>query len=162
MNRRRLLAVVPSLALAGCGTLTQQQAGQLQAIIAGAQAIETSLSANVPLLLAAVPLPAAVAADVRAALAALLTATNALAQAPTLAAGVPYVQAIEVALNIIVGIAAGLPLVPEPTHTALVVAALALPPLEAAVGLAVKDGTALAAAIKAKNIKPASAVTAGG
>ena len=84
--------------LAGCGTLSQQQASQLQALIAGAQSIEASLSANVPLLLGAVSLPAAQVATVRAALAAVVSATNALASVPTLAAGVAYVQAIESAL----------------------------------------------------------------
>ena len=45
---------------------------------------------------------------------AVTAATTALARQPTLAAGTPYVQAIEGALNTIVGVVAGLPHVPEP------------------------------------------------
>lgn len=160
ITRRLILsgtALAGAGAVAGCGTLSQQQAAQLQSLIAGAQSIENSLATNVPLLLGAVTLPAAAVASIRAALAALMTATNALAQVPTLAAGVTYVQAIEGALNTIVGVAASIPVIPEPYHTALVVAVLALPPLEALVGRAVQQGTALAATIQTRAITKASA-----
>ncbi len=160
ITRRNLLSSAApfgcALALAGCGTLSEQQAGQLQRLISGAQGIETSLSSNVPLLLGVVHLSAGDVANVRAALAALVVATNALAQVPTLAAGVAYVQAIETALNTIVAVAAGIPLIPEPYHTALVVAALALPALEALVDLAVQQGTALYATIQARRVTAAA------
>lgn len=155
MYRRHLMATTcaAALLLAGCGTLTQQQDTQLHLLIAGAQVLEADLTAAVPELLAGTPaISAKQAAAVRSALAAVTTATAALARQPTLAAGTPYVQAIEGALNTIVGVAAGLPQVPEPAHTDLVLAAKALPALEAIVGLAIKDGSALAAAVKAGQI----------
>lgn len=164
MHRRHLFTLVPATAavvLAGCSAsgqqtaVTAQQSQQLQALIAGAQSIESSLSTNVPLLLGAVKLSAGDQANVRTALAALVQATNALAQAPTLTAGTPYVQTIESTLNTIVTVAASLPIVPEPYHTALVVAALALPPVEALVGLAVQQGTALYVTIQARKVQAA-------
>lgn len=164
ITRRRLLsgaALAGVGAITGCGTLSQQQAAQLQSLITGAQSIETSLATNVPLLLGVVHLSAGDVANVRTALVALVQATNALAQVPTLAAGVQYVQAIETALNTIVTVAAGIPVIPEPYHTALVVAALALPPLEVLVGMAVQQGTALYDTIQAKMITKGQAVSPG-
>ncbi len=162
---RRLLLSGAGLAgvgvITGCGTFSQQQAAQLQSLITGVQSIEMSLATNVPLLLGVVHLSTGDAANARTALAALVQATNALAEVPTLAAGVPYVQAIETALNTIVGVAAGIPVVPEPYHTALVVAALALPPLEVLVGMAVQQGTALYATIQARMITKRPAVSSG-
>ncbi len=159
MKRRHMFAVAPGLglALAGCGTLSQQQATQLQQLIAGAQSIEGSMTTNVPLLLSAVHLSAGDVANVRVALAALVQATNALALVPTIAGGAPYIQVIENSLNVIVAVAASIAIIPEPYHTALVVAALALPPLETMVGLAIQQGTALAATIKARAVAKASA-----
>ncbi len=159
MKRRHIFTAAPGLglALAGCGTLSQQQAAQLQQIIAGAQSIEASMASTVPALLAAVHLSAEDVANVRVALAALVTATTALSQVPTLTAGVSYVQAIETSLNVIVAVAATIPVIPEPYHTALVVAVLALPPIEQLAGLAIQQGTALAATIAAKAITPAAA-----
>ena len=159
MRRRHLIAATPgiALALAGCGTLSQQQATELQQIIAGAQGIETEMASTVPALLAAVRLSAEDVANVRVALAALTTSTTALSQVPTLTAGVSYVQAIESSMNVIVAVAATIPVIPEPYHTALVVAVLALPPLEQLAGLMIQQGTALAATIAAKAVKPAAA-----
>ena len=97
---------------------------------------------------------------IKAAMNGLTGATNALAQVPTIAAGATYVQVIESCLNVIVGIAATIPVIPEPYHTSLVVAALALPPLETLVGLAVQQGTALYATIKAKRMTAAPIVPA--
>ena len=160
MRRRHLVTVAPVagiLALAGCGTLSQQQATELQQLIAGAQSIETEMASTVPALLGAVHLSAEDVANVRTALAALVTTTTALSQVPTLTAGVSYVQAIESSLNVIVTVAATIPVIPEPYHTALVVAVLALPPLEQLAGLMIQQGTALAATIAAKAVKSAAA-----
>ena len=146
--------------VAACGTVNQQQATQLQSLIAGAQSIETSMASVVPALLALpqVKLTPAETTAIKAAMNGLTAATNALAQVPTIAAGATYVQVIESCLNVIVGIAATIPVIPEPYHTSLVVAALALPPLEALVGLAVQQGTALYATIKAKQMNAAPIV----
>ena len=163
MNRRHLFIVVPGIALtlAGCGTLSQQQATQLQSLIAGAQSIETSMTSVVPALLAlpavSTKLTPAEVTAIKAATAGLTSATTALANVPTIQAGASYVQTIETCLNVIVGIAATVPAIPEPYHTSLVVAALALPPLETLVGLEVQQGTALYATIKAKEIAKAAA-----
>ena len=155
-------AVSAALPVSACGTLSQQQATQLQSLIAGAQSIETSMTSVVPALLALPAItarltPAEVTA-IKAATAGLASATSALANVSTIQAGASYVQTIETCLNVIVGVAATVPAIPEPYHTSLVVAALALPPVETLVGLAVQDGTALYATIKAKRVVPAAPV----
>lgn len=163
------LLLLATLPLAGCtGTVTPRQEQQLTSLISGARAVEAGLSAAAPQLLAAIPAaaqaaghplsPAQIAAltgTVNAALTNLHSAVASLAAAPTLTAGTTYVRAIEQAANTIVTVAAGLPVVPEPAHTALVVASLALPPLEALVGTAVTQGTALAATVAAGKVSAA-------
>ena len=99
--------------------------------------------------------PAEVTA-IKAATGGLASATSALANVSTIQAGASYVQTIETCLNVIVGVAATVPAIPEPYHTSLVVATLALPPVETLVGLAVQQGTALYATIQAKKVTPAS------
>lgn len=146
------VAFVPVACSTWTDPLEPQDSDKLRRLIAGAQTIEQSLVSSVPLLLSAVKVSQEDVANVRIALSALVTATNALALAPTLQAGTPQVQAIETALNTIVTVASGLPVIPEPYHTTLVVAALALPPIEALAGLALRDGTALAATIRAGKI----------
>jgi hypothetical protein len=164
MTRRHLCGLMPLVALAGCATAAAPavpSTAELQQLIAGAQALEASLVTNVPLLLAspAVHLSAGDAANVTAGLQGLVQATNALSTATTLTAGTTLsnVQKIETTLNTIVSVAASIPVVPEPEHSALVAAAVALPPLEALVGLAVTQGTALAATIAAGKVTPAAA-----
>ena len=158
MHRRHFLAMAPGIALAGCGTLSQQQAMQSQQLVAGAQALENSLVSFIPIFLASplISLSPAQISILRGAMAGVVTATNALAQAPSLSAGTAQVQAIETALNTIVVVASTIPVIPEPYHTDLVLAALALPPLEALVGLVVQQGTALARTIAAKAVKGAA------
>lgn len=162
---RRLLLSGAALAgvgaVAGCGTLSQQQATQLQSLITGAQSIETSMASVVPALLPLIPMGNNDRANVAQALKNLTAATSALAGVPTIAAGASTVKAIEAALNTIVDVAASIPVIPEPYRTALVVAALALPPLEALADLAVQQGTALYATIQARTLAKAAIPAAG-
>ena len=53
MKRRHLLLLAPiaAIALAGCGTLTQQEAAELQVLIAGARNVEADISAAAPQML---------------------------------------------------------------------------------------------------------------
>ena len=157
MNRRHMFTLAPgaALTLAGCGTLSQQQAAQLQAVIAASQGVGASVSAAVPVLIADMGLSGPTAGALIAASQALGKAVTALAAAPNIAAGATYVATIEIELNVLVGVAASLPIIPEPAHSALVAAALALPALEQLVGLAIREGTALADTIKAGRVVPA-------
>lgn len=156
MHRRHLLTIAPAALLAGCGTLSQQQATQLQALLAGARSIDASISAAVPSIIAVVPgLTAAQKTALTNEVAALHQAVVGLTGITTITEGTTFVQAIETSLNVIVGVAASIPLIPEPYHAGLVIAALALPAVEQLVGLAVTEGTALAATIKAGKVTPA-------
>lgn len=171
ITRRNILsAAAPcgiALTLAACNlktdqplTLTDTQAAQLQSLIAGAQGIEASLASAVPGLIAIMHLTGPTATALLNANNAVAAAVQALGTVPTVAAGATYVQAIESGLNVIVGIAATIPAIPEPYHSGLIVAALALPPLEALAGQAIQQGTALAATIAAKKVS--SPATIGG
>ena len=161
ITRRLLLSGCVSLALpvAACGTLSQQQATQLQSLIAGAQSIQASVMSAAPQVLALLPIGSADRVNATAAIGGLAAAVNGLAGVSTIAAGATYVQAIETALNTVVSAAATIPVIPEPYHTALIVAALALPPVETLVGLTVQQGTALAATIKARKVAAAPTAT---
>ena len=145
-------AVSAVLGTTSCGTISQQQATQLQSLIAGAQSIEASIMSAAPQVLALLPIGSADRVNATAAIGALAAAVNGLAGVSTIAAGATYVQAIEAALNVIVSAAASIPVIPAPCHEMLVIAALALPPIEALVGLAVHEGTALAATIAARKV----------
>lgn len=164
MQRRHLLTLAPSavLALAACGTLSDQQAERLQSLISGAQALQMQVVPVVGVLLPLIPIGSGDSARVQQAVGALTKATTALAGVATVQAGMSYVQAIETALNTIVAVAATLPVIPPPWHQVLVAAALALPPLETLVGVAVQEGTALARTIKARAITKVAAAPAGG
>lgn len=133
----------------------------LQVLIANAKTIETQMAAAVPGILSAEGLSAADVANVKTAFAALQAATNQMQTANSLdtATAISLVKATETALNTIVSVAAGLAIIPEPYHTGLVVAALALPAMETGLDIAVQDGTALAATIKAGNVAAATTTT---
>lgn len=159
MRRRSVLVISPgaALALAGCGTVSQQEAATLQSIIAGANAIELQLVPVVAALLPLIPIGSNDRANVQAATGALSAATSALAGAGSVAAGLTYIQEIEIALNTVVAVAADIPVIPPPYKQYLVAAALALPAIEALAGLAIKAGTALYATIQAKSLSRAPA-----
>ena len=133
-NRRFVLALVAALGLAGCaGTVSQQQAQQLAAIKASAIAVEGVIASAVPPLLAAANVPPATAAEINSAVADISQAVTALEQIATPAAGVPYVRAIEAAVNQVVTAAAPGPALPSKARQELNTRALLLPALEAAV-----------------------------
>ena len=133
-NRRFVLALVAALGLAGCaGTVSQQQAQQLAAIKASAIAVEGGIASAVPPLLAAANVPPATAAEINSAVSAINGAVAALGQIATPAAGVPYVRAIEAAVNQLVTAAATVPALPTKARQELNTLASLLPALEAAV-----------------------------
>lgn len=163
MVTRRVVLLSAPATLAACGTLTQQQATQLQQLIAGAQTIEQAFITNLPLAIVAIStlnggtLPPSTVADIRTVLAGLSQATAGLATVVSLddPATTTKVQAFEQALNVCVAVAATLP-IPPPYSGYLALAAISLPPLEALVGLAVREGTALYQTIKAGRLAVAA------
>ena len=133
-NRRSVLALVAALGLAACaGTVTQQQATQLAALKASAIAVEGVIASAAPTILAAANVPPATAAEINSAVADISQAVTALEQIATPAAGVPYVRAIEAAVNQLVTAAATVPALPTKARQELNTLASLLPALEAAV-----------------------------
>ena len=148
-------AAIPAAMLAGCSHPTPP----VKTLIAGVQAILDAFTANLPAALVAVsaatgrPIPAATTSTVRTVLTNLTTAANGVATVASVTdpTAQTKVQQFETALNTAVAIAATLP-IPEPYHSALVLAVLTLPGLEALVELAIREGTALAATIATKRL----------
>ena len=168
-GRRSFIAMASALGLSGCATMSSTDAAEFQAVVSWANTTADAISTDLALLPTVLPaaatmmnvtLPetqiASTTANITAGLAAFRAATAGLAASGSLDAGASYLKAAEAALNSIVVAAAALPFIPEPMHTNLVVASVALPPLEALLGLAVAKGTALAATIKAGKVTPAA------
>ena len=91
------------------------------------------IASAVPPLLAAANVPPATAAEINSAVSAINGAVAALGQIATPAAGVPYVRAIEAAVNQLVTAAATVPALPTKARQELNTLASLLPALEAAV-----------------------------
>lgn len=160
MQRRKLLAAVALSPLAGCqsfqdawnATLTASQAQDLQRLQTGLQTLETEFAGIIPTLLTAFGASAEASAKVKSGLSDLVTATNAVAGVQTIVEGTPYVVAASSAVEAILTAAATFPGVPPPIQAELVAAAALLPIVLGLVKLAVVEGTALYAALKAKKL----------
>ena len=148
MNRRRLLITAP-IFLTSCSLvgLTPNQALQ-QAALDG-QTIAAGFKAMLPQLATVEKINAATTAKVGQYIADLQTVAANLAIATTTAAASPAVQQLEADINAIVTTLAGLPLPPQ-ISLALQAAAILLPTIETAVGLAIQPPPpALAAKLRA-------------
>jgi hypothetical protein len=130
MNRRSLLLAAPSLLLFGCSTpgggLTPAQvetdiSNAVDALAAGYQALVTANPTLFPL--AQQQAVEGALAQASSLLADLMGAADATSMAP-------IVQQIEAQLNIVISVAATIPLIPPPFSTALGAAAILLPIIE--------------------------------
>ena len=131
MNRRHILLAAPSLLLFGCSTtggggLTPAQvetdiSNAVDALAAGYQALVTANPTLFPL--AQQQAVEGALAQASSLLADLMGAADATSMAP-------IVQQIESQLNIVISVAATIPLIPPPFSTALGAAAILLPIIE--------------------------------
>jgi hypothetical protein len=164
-----LFAMGIALSLSACGdsAATQQVVttlntglSDIQKVAAGSSAILNTVAADIPALEAIVPLSTAQQTTLNTAVAAIKSANSLIASAqsisdPTVAGAL---KTIEANLNTLVAFAAADPALPIPAQIRadLVIASVALPPAEALLGLAVQQGTALAASINANALTPAT------
>jgi hypothetical protein len=141
--------------LAACSTTGTISANELNAILAGAQNIYTLVNEALPALK---PLIGsndwANVQTADTALGTVITQLQAAQQAGSVssATAVSAVQAFEAALNAIVSVAASIPIIPPPYSAYLEAAAMALPAIEAILGLVIASNTALAATVSAKKM----------
>lgn len=143
MLRRNLLIATPALALGACNTINIDKtlatvAADANLIAGGLKGVLAQLGPlNIP------GLDTAILGKAATAIAGIQTVAASLTGVTSTAAAQPLVQKIESYVNVVVSALASLPL-PPPISTAIQAAAILLPIIEIAVGLAVPASAAKA------------------
>jgi hypothetical protein len=162
LTRRQALPLAAALAgpfVMAVTCSSTLSAGEASAIITGAINIKTLVDEALPglqPLIGAGDWANVQAAD--AALGGVLGQLQAAQKAGSVSssAAMSLVQAFETSLNTIVQVASTIPLIPAPFHGYLVAASMALPAIEAILGLVITPNTALAATVAAQKVSAAA------
>lgn len=158
MHRRTLLAGATALAattLAACATGTPTPATVAQDVTL----IATAFTKVLPNFVSIAGISSATTATVNQAIVDLQAAAAAVSGADTTVSAQPVVARVEADVGAVIAVLAGLPL-PGPISTVLEAAAVLLPVIEAAVGIAAAAGTAPGTLTPAQARAALQAVTA--